>query len=196
MASAFRRAAARTTKAPACVVELPPSAFADTPHVFTDKSGNRADDKPTAPVRVGLRLVPEQAYHHARAAAAQEAWRVHGNDADEENRIDSFNQRLIGLIVAHAAVDPEDTTRPYFGPMAEDKVFLTLTSEGIRRLYDAFEAFSVAASPTAPEATDEELDLVADGLASGELLAAMDLDAARRARRLLRCVLDLARPTS
>ena len=194
MSSAFRRAVAKTTKLPGHVVELPPNAFADTPHVFTDKSGASMGEKPSTPVRVGLRLVPEQAFHHARAAAAQEAWRVHPEEGDIDNRTDCFNQRLVGLIVAHAAVDPSDATKPFFGAMAEDKVFLVLTSDGIRALYNEFEAFAMSASPTSPEATDQDLDILADGLMSGELLASMDLDTARRARRLLRHVLDLARP--
>lgn len=180
---AFARHQKTVARTPGRVVVVPPSAFADD-HA----------DKPKEPVKVGLRLVSEQVFNHCRTAAAQDAWRSHPEDGDEDNRVDRFNQRLVGLIVAHAAVEPENAAAPYFGPMAEDKIFLAMTSQGIRLLYDEYEAFAISVSPTAPEATDEELDTIADGLASGALLQGMDVATARRARRLLRHVLDLARP--
>lgn len=180
---AFTRHQQAVASKPSRIVIVPPSAFADD-----------YEDKPKEPVRVGLRLVSEQVFNRSRTAAAQDAWKSHPENDDEGNRIDRFNQKLVGLIVAHAAVEPENAAAAYFGPMAEDKILRAMTSEGIRMLYDEYETYAISVSPTAPEATDDELGTIADGLESGSLLQGMDVVTARRARRLLRHVLDMARP--
>ncbi len=183
---AFGRKQVAMAKVPSHIIELPLSAFADS---YKDKRGHV--DKPDGPAKVGFRLVAEERFNKARSEAAKEAWRLHPDEGDEPNRIDYFNEKLIGQIVAFATTEADDVTQPFFGEMPEDKVFRVLTSQGIRRLYDEFEAFAISVSPTAPEASDADLDVLADGLMSGELLTSMDIDTARRARRLLRHVLDL-----
>lgn len=178
---AFGRRQVALAKVAAHVFELPPEAFADT-----------NPDKPTHPVKIGLRLVAEQRFTKARSEAAKEAWRIHPDEGDEPNRVDFFNHKLTGLIVAYAACEPDDAMQPFFGQQAEDKVFRVLTSHGIRRVYDEFEAFATASNPTAPEATDEDLDMLADGLMSGEMLASISIERARRVRRLLKAALEEA----
>jgi hypothetical protein len=178
--SPFARKQAEATKKAACVVELAPVLWAD---------GRPA--KPSAPVKIGLRLLPEAEFERARTIAAKHAWREHENPADHDNRVDCFNSRLMGLLMAEATCHPENTDKKFFDH-ADVKVFLDLTPDGIRYLWDHYEAFSVSHSPIAPEVTDEELGELADSIIYGDLFEGLDIEKARRVRRLLKAAIAVA----
>lgn len=173
--SAFAREKAAAKREAPCTVEMAPAFWAD----------NRPA-KPTVPVKVGLRLVSEKDFEHASERAAKEACIAHPNA--EDMQVEHYNNRLMGLVMAEATCRPDDVATPYFA-IADAKIFLDLTPEGIRYLWDHYEALAISTSPTAPEATDEELDLLTDGLTSGELIVGLGIEQARRVRRLLRAAL-------
>jgi hypothetical protein len=178
--SPFARKQAEAPKKAAAVVELTPALWADG-----------RPSKPTAPVKLGLRLLPEAEFDRCRTIAAKHAWREHENPADEANRVDCFNCRLMGLLMAEATCHPENTDKRYFDH-ADVKIFLDLTPDGIRYLWDHYEAFSVSHSPIAAEATDEELFELADAISVGDVFSGMDLESARRVRRLLKAAMEAA----
>jgi hypothetical protein len=176
--SPFAKKQADGPKKAACHVELAPALWAD---------GRPA--KPSAPVKVGLRLLPEAEFERCRTIAANHAWREHQNPDDEANRDDCFNSRLMGLLMAEATCHPENIDKKFF-EHADTKIFLDLTPDGIRYLWDHYEAFAVVESPIAPEATDDELLELADVIRAGMLFEGLDLERARRVRRLLKAAIE------
>lgn len=177
--SAFAKAKDEHAKVPTCIVALDPAHYRD------GRPG-----KPTAPVQVGLRLLAEKTFEDASARAAKETWLAQPEPIPDDIRVEHYNNRLMGYLMAEAACLAGNIDERYFGDLAPDaKIFLDLTPDGIRFLWDHYEAFAISTSPTAPEATDEDLDVLADGLGSGELLASLDIEKARRVRRLLRAAL-------
>lgn len=176
--SPFQKKQAEAPKKPVAFVELPPALWADG-----------RPSKPSSPVKVGLRLLPEAELERCRTIAANHAWREHQNEGDEANRIDCFNSRLIGLLMAEATCHPESTDRRFF-EFADAKIFLDLTPDGIRYLWDHYEAFTVSHSPIAPEATDDELLALADAIVAGDVFVGMALEQERKVRRLLKAAID------
>lgn len=180
--SAFARARDEHAKAPTCLVTLEPAHFRD------GRPG-----KPTTPIQVGLRLLAEKTFEDASARAAKDAWITHPEPIPDDLRVEHYNNRLMGYLMAEAACLAGNVEQRYFGDLAPDtKIEKDLTPDGIRFLWDHYEAFAISTSPTAPEATDEELDVLADGLASGELLGSLDIERARYVRRLLKAALAKA----
>lgn len=177
--SAFARAKEEHTKVPTCLVSLDPAHFRD------GRPG-----KPTAPVQVGLRLLAEKTFEDASTRAAKDAWVNQPEPIPDDVRVEHYNNRLMGYLMAEATCLAGNIEQRYFGDLAPDtKIEKDLTPDGIRFLWDHYEAHAISTSPTAPEATDEDLDALADGLASGELLGSLDIEKARRVRRLLQAVL-------
>lgn len=177
--SAFAQKRDEHAKVPTCLVTLDPAHFRD------GRPG-----KPVTPVQVGLRLLAEKDFEDASARAAKDAWITHPDPIPEDLRVEHYNNRLLGYLMAEAACLAGNIEQRYFGDVAPDaKIDKDLTPDGIRFLWDHYEAFAISTSPTAPEATDEELDVIADGLASGELIGSLDIEKARHVRRLLKSVL-------
>lgn len=177
--SAFAQKRDEQAKVPTCLVTLDPALFRD------GRPG-----KPTTPVQVGLRLLAEKTFEDASARAAKDAWITHPEPIPDDLRVEHYNNRLINYLITEATCLAGNIEQRYFGDLAPDtKIEKDLTPDGIRFLWDHYEAFAISTSPTAPEASDEDLDVLADGLASGELLGALDIERARRVRRLLKAVL-------
>lgn len=171
---------AARAKVPPCVVELALACWKDG-----------RPSKPLAPVKVGLRLLSEDDFERASARAAKEAWVAAPEGIPEDVRVEAYNNRLMTLLMAEATCSPTDVGQRYF-QHGDLQIGLDLTPDGIRFLWDHYEAMTISASPTSPEATDAELDALADGLATGELLAGLDIEQARRVRRLLKAAMTAA----
>ncbi|WP_394847403.1 hypothetical protein LZC95_08050 [Pendulispora brunnea] len=173
------------------MIVLPPSAFAD-----------RWEAKPDAAVAVGLRLLSERDIQVAKAESSKWVDKMYsGADGvirDVDKAVESWNDCLVRWACALGTCDPNDVTKPYF-PAAEDVIGDALTSEGLRRIWDALELLHLEESPVAPEATDAEIlaliGRIAEGTAdvaesegraidAGPLLTGLSLAQAKRARRL------------
>lgn len=175
---AFSAVVAARPKQALRVVELPPSAYADG-----------WGSKPSAPVRVGLRLISDAEIQTARGEAVRAAMTLHphadaAQASQDPNWIDAFNDALMRWAVARATCVPEDISKPFF-PVAEDTVKEALTSQGIKALFEALELLVVEQSPLSPEATDEDLGDLVQVLQHGAALTKMPPGEARALRRLL-----------
>lgn len=151
-------------------------------------------DRPAGDVEVGLRVYAEAEAVLARAAAAQEAWRLHPQESDEDERVAAGNGALMARIVACCATKPDDARRPYFG--AEDLVALALNPKGVEFLFEHVNGLLVEDGPTVPEADDEDLCWLAEQLGAEDPCAGLGPLAARRARRLLGAAIEIMRGES
>lgn len=171
-------AAAAPVKRPAPkVVELPTSAWADT---FAKK--------PASVTRVGVRRIADGDMRDAREQAAKAAWKAHPQPLDEELRVAAFNDELVLWIVARATCKPDDVLAPFW-PMPQDEIPAQLTTQGQRRLYDAFEDLKLEDSPLEPEANVGDIERLAGLLSAGG--SAVATSATPRTKRLLRHCLTL-----
>jgi hypothetical protein len=177
---AFSRVLERSTAKPARVITLQPNAFADT-----------WSERPSGPVQIGLRLIPESELHTARAEAAKVAWQLHPESADEDNRIDAFNDALMCWQVAVATCSPTDSRLPFWD-CANDAVPMALTSKAIRHVWEQTELLSIEQSPSSREATDDDLAALTRAINDGSLWQDRSVTDARSLRRLLGRVIELA----
>lgn len=162
------------SKTPQRHVTLPPSAFSD-----------KWSGKPSGNVAVGLRIVGQAQVETARGEAAKTAWELHDKPGDVVAREVAYEDRLMAWIVAFAACDPNDRTVSKFTP---DGIVQELQPDGIRRLYDEFEAFAIEQSPLVAPATDHQIETLIAAIAAG---AIDNLQRARavRVRKLLSFIL-------
>jgi hypothetical protein len=164
-------------------LRLPPSAFAED-----------YAKRPSEPVLVGLRLISEAACGHAQVAAARTAWEAHPEPADVEPRADVYGSELMMNVLARATVEADDTRKPYFGKAPEDVIRIALAGGGIRRLWEAYEAFCVEMSPLSPALDDAGVEQFTARLTGGAI-GKLDAATAGRVRRLLALVLvELVEP--
>jgi len=149
------------TPAPARIVVLQPSAFADT-----------WPKKPTVEVAIGLRLLSQAEIDVARRNAEREAVgfyeELHGRPrpADPETVGDVYNDAFCMNAVARATCDPNDMALPYW-PYADDQVRQALTPEGARQIWDEIVILHKGSSGGRQVATDEEVRHLGSLLASG-----------------------------
>lgn len=125
---------------PPRVVELPPSAWSST-----------AKERPTTPVKIGLRLVSEDDRHQARETAIDAV----GLEVTEvSDRNDIFNSVLIRELVACGCCLALDERQPFFlsGGL---EVAQRLTTDGVKRLWQELETLDIANRVAMPEANDE-----------------------------------------
>lgn len=174
--SAFSAMKAAVPKRAQCVVEVPPS-------LWTEGRPN----KPTTPVRVGLRIVSEADVARARSVAESFANQMHRDLASQDVWVESYNSHLIATILFEAVVLPDNVEKRWFA--RDSQVALDLTTNGLRFLWDQYEIYQVSTSTIAPEATDGELVTLADSLLAGDLFEGLDLERSRRVRRLLKAAL-------
>ncbi len=167
--SSFTGAKGKTK--PARRVEvLPPSAFADT-----------YKQRPSGPIRIGLRLVSEAESAIAQGAAAVLAAETHPNSADAELWLETYNNSLICDVLARVCCEADDVSKAYFAPAPESLIRAALAPGGIRRLWESYQLLAIEEGVLHREATDEEMkalgiddsaDAPADKSAARKLFAA------------------------
>jgi hypothetical protein len=163
--------------APPKVITVDPSAFAH------DWPG-----RPSEPVEVGLRIIPDADLDTARAEAARHAAAMHASD-DVENAIDCFNDALLRHRIARTTCSPTDVRQPWL-KAAEDMVRVALSSEGVKAISFEIDLFETENSPLYKPATDNEVADLVELLLQDEPFAGMEEARARRNRRLLAVVLE------
>lgn len=150
--------------------------------------------RPSAPVCAGFRPLCGDDVRYIRAAASEEAYRLHPRDTDEANRVDAFNDAVMRLAIARSVCDPNDVEKPWsvLGKAADDNVALMLSVTGIQELYDEVERAAVLASPTRTDASDADMLELFDMLELGAL-ERMPPDRAARVRRWMGFLLNECR---
>lgn len=168
-------------EAPPRVFELPPSAFVAVGH-----------EKPTRPMLVGLRRIAEGDLETARSTAAARAMRLHPSlDTADDIFIEAYNQALMMWAIGASLCQPENADEPLW-PSQYDIVWKALSPSGAERVYDEIELLKITDSPTAPEASAEQLGQLAGLLGSGELWQDMPTGDKRWIGRMLHAVLERA----
>lgn len=184
--SAFERsleAAGARRKSP----KMPaPRTFMLKPEHFADTWVN----KPIDGILIGIRVPSEKDVQGARRHAEKVAREAAVDD--EAERVDIFNDTLMSAAVASAMCDPNDVTsaHPVFD-MPDDEVPLAFTSRTIKFIFDFTEILHIEQSPVFPEATPEDETKLVDILCRESPYDGVSEIDAMKARRLLRCALDL-----
>jgi len=161
---------------PPRVITLPPSAFA-----------TEWRERPTEPVELGLRYLPDGETETARTEAAKHAMRLHPDDLELAN--DCFNDALLRWIVSRCTCSAEDAREPYFRA-AQDTVWFALSEDGVKLIAHEYEVFKIETSPLHPPATDEEILDLAALLEDEPPFAGMSTAEERGTRRLIGVVLE------
>ncbi len=146
------------------------------------------EKRPKGNVAIGLRPLSPADAIEARRMAAEQAWQEHDKPEDGDLRLEAYNDALMRLVIARGTCDPNDARKrlAFWQGVEDSVVFVVLTREGARRLFDALEATLLAASPSQPEASDGDI-LALPLLFSKALLSATE---AARLRRLLGYVVE------
>lgn len=150
------------------------------------------DERPRDKVVVGLRSISEgdklAAIGDARKAA-YDFVKEPRTPADFTLWTDTYNDFVMRRIVARGVCDPNDVSG-YSEPLGmapEEFVIERLSTEGVRFFFDALERFNLAHDETRAEATNDEIESIADRL---HILENLKPNAQARLRRLLRFVID------
>ena len=171
----FKREIEKRAAVPQCVVEIPVASWSTT-----------WVNRPSEPVKVGLRLISEADASSARAEAAKKALRYHPSEDDEDGRVEAYNGALMVAALGCAICDPDDVNASFLewtSPTAQLAVSMTPT--GIDLLYGHLDMFTMAESPSLPEATDEDVAEMATALLDGSAWKGMTGANAHRVKRLL-----------
>lgn len=174
--SAFASLVSTQPKKAARSVSLPVAAFAET-----------WEERPSAAVEVGLRLVSEAEVQTAMAEANAYACKMHEGGALEP-WIACYNDSLMRGIVARATCRPGDLAASWFD-RPEDDIRDALTPAGLRLLWDELAALQVETSPLARGLDDDGVASLAAQLAAGAL-SKLPAEDAERVRRYLRVVAE------
>ncbi len=150
---------------------IPPSVFADT-----------WDGKPSEAIRVGIRLIAEDAQTRAAAMAQQDAEREFPNGPDLAVD-DAFNTHVQSNTLCRVLTDPEDSSRLFFENAPEMAIRVAMTDRGIARVWESYQRILIEESPLSPEATDEEIAVIGHMLSDGAI-SRLSPDWQRRMRRL------------
>lgn len=157
---------------PPKVVELPLSAWADG-----------REDKPAAPIPIGLRLPSEDDVQRARDEASK-AIEEFASRGDTDDRVSAYNDALVRELVASSACQAADVTKPFF-EMASLDVRRRLTPDGVKRLYQEIEALRTGCDPAMPELDPEGLAHLTAMLDRDVWKDHLPYEEAKRIRRLL-----------
>jgi hypothetical protein len=164
-----------TVRKPPGAVTLPPGAWSDA-----------REDKPLAPVEIGLRLLSELDITTCKERAEKRAALV-SQHGEADDKAAAYNQALMCAFAECGTCMPHDATQPYF-IAGEDEIRHRLTWDGIRRIWHELEALRAANDPSIPELDDEGFAHLAAMHHRGICWQAMPPSEARRARRLLELV--------
>lgn len=163
------------------VVELPPTAFADT------WSGRPRLGKA---FKAGLRLVSAADYQDIRVAAAKRTAKTFPAASEEQTA--AFHDAFVREVLGRALCQPEDAALPLW-EVQQDAVFFSLTPGGVRLLLEHYEALAASTDPTAPEPAAGELRALGEALMSDDPWGSLPTDVAHKARRLAGYLIALTR---
>ena len=175
-----------------------PRTFDLLPEYFAETWGNR----PTAPIKIGLRVPNEQEYRNAAIeaeTAESEAFAKACNDPRlieraSELAVAAYNSKLVTFCVARGICNQQNVTMPHpYFELPEDEIPFALKSSAIKRIFDEIERLAIDQSPVYAEATDLELLDLAELLATDDPFESVPSVKRSRCLRYLKLVLDTLR---
>lgn len=173
--------AAQPVEPPRRVV-LPPSAFKPGP------------DCPTEPATLGIRILSEGDTMALRREAYNAASKSYPDlEPDDPVWISHYNQALMLAACVVAVCDRDDRTKPWH-EYQRSIIPNLLAPGGVERIWDELEELTIETSPTAPEATPEDLARLAAILPQPEAFSHLSAADARGLRRMLRHALSRLTP--
>jgi hypothetical protein len=150
---------------------VPPSVFADT-----------WQGKPSEAIRLGIRLIAEDAQTRAAAMAQQDAEREFPN-GPEEAVTDAFNTHLMANTLCRVLCDEDDASRLFFEDAPEMAIRVAMADRGIARVWESYQRIMTEESPLANEANDSEIADLGRMLTDGAV-SRLSPEWQRRMRRL------------
>ena len=164
---------------PARTLPLPPEVFSDS-----------FRDRPSKPVRVGLRTIALLDLAEARQNAAQAAVAAFPAERDASLALDTYNDELIAWFASRCVCELDDVRKDWalLEGTGVEGIKNVLSPEGARLIFDAYERLNIDQDPTQPEATDDEI--VRLGEVYADAAPHLHGDRLSRVRRLLSFVLD------
>ena len=133
-------------------VRRPPEIRVFSPKIFASSYEKR----PTDDIAVGIKLLSDFDISCAKGNASKTAWAMVPNHNSIDERVDAYNDALMRRIVCACTTDPNDLSKPWF-KQGILEVEIALTSDGVKAIFDAYEAACMAMSPVYRELSEEEL---------------------------------------
>jgi hypothetical protein len=172
-AKQLREATEKTVHAPPRIVELPPSAFAST-----------WDHRPNGPMQVGLRRISADELLAADIKGKARAHEIFpALSPFDPYRLEVAEIVRFHVILGKALCDPKDVRKPLWRDqqeLASDNMLsrgptgsvepMRFTRDGLGRLFDELEVLNIEGNPTWPEATDDELEELANSILDGSFI--------------------------
>lgn len=164
----------------------PPRTLTLPASIFASDWGARPKDS----IAVGLRSLSEGDLQTSTSEATKFALGVHPEGG--EAFVDAYNDALIRWALARGLCDPNDVHGPCpVLPLPdEEAVRCAFTKAGARWIFDELERLQIETSPIYPEADEDDIRALGDFLSRDEPLWPLEGLRERRARRLLRFVLE------
>jgi len=164
---------------PLRTMHLPPSAFKDAV-------------RPPEPRLVGLRLPSEGDLQTVRCEAVRKlATSLKGVPTSDDVWIEAYNQEVMLLTISAVLCHPDDSTRDYWENAQRTVVRNSLTQGGCELLWDELELLKLKTAPTAPQASDDDIDALCTRLADPDFASHLPPGDTRALRRILRHCLDI-----
>jgi hypothetical protein len=171
--SGFTNHVAASAPKPAAVEVLKPEHFASDWQAI-----------PEAAVAVGIKVLSEAEVQQVLAESAKEARLLYPDSPDDSPIIvKAYEDALVRLAVGRCVTNPNDARDPYF-PAADEMVGVAWPSATIRRIWDVLERVTIACSPVAEPANDDDVRALCELLDKkliGKMTAAREL----RTRKLV-----------
>ena len=144
--------------------------------------------RPVGDSCVGFVLIQDSEIVTAKANADRIASKLHPNEGDGSIELwaEAYASHLMSWVVAYGTCDPNDVNKRWeYLPLDPDRLTSSLTTDGIRMLFDLYERFRIETDPTQAPLLDAEMDAFVDVLPRLAELEKVDKARGYRARRLL-----------
>lgn len=158
------------------VVTLPPQCFADD-----------WPNKPSEPMQCGLKLISEGDIEQARIAALE--WAQLTIKESVEDRIDSYNDAIMRMILARATCMPNNVMEPFFA-LPEENFREALTVDAVKLLWHEYDILKTESCNYIDEADEDDLAELSLLLMDDEAWAKLAPAKYKRLRRFAKHVLE------
>lgn len=158
------------------IVQLPPNCFADD-----------WPNKPTETMECGLKLISEGDIEKARISALE--WAQSTIKESVEDRIDSYNDAIMRMILARATCMPNNVMEPFF-TLPEENFRDALTVDAVKLLWHEYDVLKTESCNYISEADEDDLAELSLLLMDQDAWEKLPVAKFKRLRRLAKHVLE------